>query len=155
MNIALGRGRGVSWQDVAKEHLQVNVETVESLLREGRWDFSRITEDTWRGHFRGRTSTFPFLVRIMPSGYLVFAIVPFLASPEDQTAATALYDRLLELNQVLLMAKFSIDDDLDVVLSVEYPTSHFDKSEFVDALDVLSFYADAHFDELKQLAAEP
>jgi hypothetical protein len=50
------------------------------------------------------------------------------------------------------MAKFSIDDDLDVVLSVEYPTQHLDRSEFDDALDVLSYYADRHYEELRKLA---
>lgn len=137
-----------------KEHLHVDVETIERLLREGGWDHHRITGDTWRGHFRGHSGTFPFLVRLLPTDYLMFAIVPFLRTPEDSERAAALYGRLLQLNQVLLMAKFSIDDDLDVVLSVEYPTAHFDKSEFVDALQALSFYADTHYTELEALAAE-
>ena len=55
--------------------------------------------------------------------------------------------------QSLLMAKFSIDDDLDVVLSVEYALAELDRSEFDDALDVLSYYADRHYDELRGLCA--
>jgi len=50
------------------------------------------------------------------------------------------------------MAKFSIDDDLDVVLSVEYPTAELDTSEFRDAVDVLTYYADRYHDELTGLA---
>ncbi|MCZ7683100.1 MAG: YbjN domain-containing protein [Sandaracinaceae bacterium] len=79
-------------------------------------------------------------------------MVPFLKSPEDAQKAAQLYQRLLELNQSLLMAKFSIDDDLDVVLSVEYPSGELDRSEFDDAIDVLSYYADRHYDELRALA---
>ena len=45
-----------------------------------------------------------------------------------------------------------VHDDLDVVLSVEYPSSELDRSEFDDALDVLSYYADRHYDELRALA---
>ena len=133
---------------MTKEHLEPIPSTIEALLDEGGWSFHRITEDTWRSRFRGKKGTFPFLIRLDPAGYLTFAIVPFLKSPTDEKKATSLYERLLELNQVLMMAKFSIDDDLDVVLSVEYPSHHLDKSEFTDALNVLSYYADNHYDEL-------
>jgi hypothetical protein len=132
-------------------HLKVDGELVASLLRGGGWPCDQITPDTWRSHFRGKRSSFPFLVRIDRNGYITFAIVPFLKSPENAPKAAQLYRRLLELNQDLLMAKFSIDDDLDVVLSVEYPTRELDKSEFDDALDVMSYYADRHYEELRQL----
>lgn len=130
---------------------KVDQGAIEALLQAGGWPCDRITDDTWRSHFRGRRASFPFLVRWDPEGYLTFAIVPFLKSPEEQDKAEALYAKLLELNHALLMAKFSIDDDLDVVLSVEYPVEELDKSEFVDALDVLGYYADEHYDELRAL----
>lgn len=131
--------------------LRLDPETIRTILEEGGWPCDRINEDTWRSHFRGKCASFPFFVRIDPAGYVCFAIVPFLKSPEDQERSAKLYDRLLELNQSLLMAKFSIDDDLDVVLSVEYPSEQLDRSEFDDALDVLSYYADRHYDELRAL----
>ena len=81
-----------------------------------------------------------------------FAVLPFLRSPEAQETADALYEKLLELNQQLMMAKFSIDDDLDIALSVEYPTADLDRSELDDALDTLTYYADKHYLELKALA---
>ena len=133
----------------------LTAEELPTILEESGWPCDQITEDTWRSRFRGRHGKFPFLVRVDPAGYLCFAIVPYLRSPEDEGAATKLYRRLLELNQSLLMAKFSIDDDLDVVLSVEYPSSELDRSELDDALDVLSYYADEHFPELKSLADVP
>ena len=42
------------------------------------------------------------------------------------------------------MAKFSVDEDGDVVLSVEYPLADLDPSEVRDAIDVLSFYAEKY-----------
>ena len=130
--------------------------TVRELLESGGWPCDRINDDTWRSQFRGRSGKFAFFVRVdRTAGYVTFAIVPFLRSPQDADRANQLYARLLELNHSLLMAKFSIDDDLDVVLSVEYPTSHLDRSEFDDALDVLSYYADQHFEELRKLAEKP
>lgn len=134
---------------MADQHLRIDGDTIERLLAGGGWPCDRISDDTWRSHFRGKNASFPFFVRIDPGGYITFAIVPFLKSPEPDEASAKLYDRLLGLNHTLLMAKFSIDDDLDIVLSVEYPTAELDESEFCDALDVLSYYADKHYDELQ------
>ena len=136
-----------------RTRLDLSEGAIRELLQSGGWPCDRISDDTWRSHFRGRSGSFPFFVRVA-DGFLTFAIVPFLRSPEDKTKADGLYGRLLELNQSLLMAKFSIDDDLDVVLSVEYPTEHLDRSEFEDCLDVLSYYADRHYDELRALLAD-
>ncbi|MGF1469032.1 MAG: YbjN domain-containing protein [Sandaracinaceae bacterium] len=132
--------------------LQLDAGTVRMVLEEGGWSCAQIAPDTWRSHFRGRHANFPFFVRLDPAGFLCFAIVPFLRTPEDQARAETLYGRLLELNQQLLMAKFSIDDDFDIVLSVEYPAGELDRSEFDDALDVLSYYADRHYQELRTLS---
>jgi len=131
--------------------ISLDASTIRTMLQEGGWACDQINEDTYRSHFRGKRASFPFFVRIDPAGYVCFAIVPFLKSPDEQERSAKLYDRLLELNQSLLMAKFSIDDDLDIVLSVEYPFGQLDRSEFDDALDVLSYYADRHYDELRAL----
>ena len=121
---------------------------VEALLKESGRPAIRITSDTWRSRLQGQTVNLPFYVRVDPAGFVIFAVVPVVKSPEDPERAAALYDRLLELNQSLLMAKFSIDDDLDVVLSVEYPTEDLDPTEFRDAVDALVHYADRHHQEL-------
>lgn len=134
--------------------VKLDATTVAALLTRGGWPCERVHESMWRSSFQGRGASFPFFVRVDPAGWVNFAIVPFLKSPEDQARATKFYARILELNHQLLMAKFSIDDDLDVVLSVEYPTAELDESEFVDALDVLSYYAERHYDELRGLCAD-
>lgn len=124
---------------------------VETLLKESGRPAVQITSDTWRSRLQGQEVNLPFYVRLDPAGFVIFAVVPVVKSPEDADKAGALYDRLLELNQSLLMAKFSIDDDLDVVLSVEYPTDALDPSEFRDAIDALVHYADRHHQELLDL----
>lgn len=132
-------------------HLNVDGTIIGELLRNRSLPADRITPDTWRSRFRGARASFPFFIRVGRDGYITFAIVPFLKSPKSTKRAKELYQRLLELNQNLLMAKFSIDDDLDVVLSVEYPARELDQSEFDDAIDVVSFYADKHYLELLAL----
>lgn len=134
-------------------HVRLGPETIRAILEEGGWPCHRIADDTFRSLFQGKHASFPFLVKIDDAGFVVFAIVPYLRSPKDEMRAARLYARLLELNQSLLMAKFSIDDDLDVVLSVEYALAELDRSELDDALDVLSYYADRHYDELRALCS--
>lgn len=133
--------------------LRLTPDAVRATLEDGGWPCHKISDDTCRSLFQGKKTSFPFYVRIDPAGFVVFAIVPYLKSPEDPKLAGALYAQLLELNQQLLMAKFSIDDDLDVVLSVEWPSAELDRSEFDDALDVLSYYADRHYDDLRKLTS--
>jgi hypothetical protein len=141
--------------DAPRQRIRLDENSIPRMLSEGGWSCDRISDDTWRSHFRGRFASFPFFVRIDPAGYVLFAIVPFVKSPEEPAKSAPLYQKLLTLNQSLIMAKFSIDDDLDVVLSVEYPTVELDRSEFDDALDVLSYYADRHFTEISSLARPP
>jgi len=135
-----------------EDRLTLDDGTIRGLLADAGWPCDRINDDTWRSRFKTKKAAFPFFVRVDPKGWVNFAVVPFLRSPEEVSAADALYKRLLELNHSLLMAKFSIDDDLDVVLSVEYPTGELDESEFRDALNALAFYADKHHEELSSLA---
>jgi len=146
----------------ARTHLKLDDATVQSLFAEGGWPCERIGPDTWRTRFRSKRAQFPVLVRVgegdgtpKGAGFVTFAIIPYLRSPEEPALAARLYTRLLELNHRLMMAKYSIDDDLDVVLTVEYPTAELDRSEFSDALNALGYYADLHHEELRALVASP
>ncbi|MBN8612800.1 MAG: hypothetical protein J0L92_19550 [Deltaproteobacteria bacterium] len=122
------------------------------LLGEG-YDVRRIAELTYRGQLLAGGRRMTFHLQVDPAGYVVCAIIPFLKSPADEATAHRLYLRMMSLNQILMMAKLSIDDDLDVVLSVEYPSAQLDESELADAMHILAYYADQHHDELVELAA--
>jgi hypothetical protein len=78
-------------------------------------------------------------------------VLPIVRLPADDSKADLLYKRLLKLNGEILLARFSLDEDGDVILSVELPVTDLDASEIRDALDVLSVYAERHQGELRQL----
>ncbi len=130
----------------------MSAKAVGAVLEQEGYTCSQIDRYCWRGHFRSHQHAFPFLVHIdEEQELLTMAVVPFVKSPEDDTVCKALYNRLLELNQVLLLAKFSIDDDLDVVLSVAHPTQSLQSSEIRDGLSALLYYADNHVRELEKI----
>lgn len=104
-----------------------------------------------RSQFRGGGRIFPLFVHLEEL-FVTFAVIPFAHLPEDPEAADALAKRLLYLNRQVNLAKFSLDDDGDVILSVEYRLEDLDPSEVRDAVDVLSFYAEKHHDEVHALA---
>jgi hypothetical protein len=131
-------------------------DTVEEFLRRDGWHFERVADGnvpTWRSGFRGEVAPFRFYVRLTEN-WVFFIISPFVLPPKSKSAAAELYRRLLRLNQDMTLAKFALDNDEDIVLTVEFPTESIDYSEFKDALDVLSYYADRHYLEVLNLAQQ-
>src|SRR5260370_35866288 len=131
-------------------------ETVEEFLRKDGWPLERVpdgTVPTWRSGFRGEVAPFRFYVRLTDN-WVFFIIAPFVLPAKKESSAAALYRRLLRLNQDMTLAKFALDNDEDVVLTVEFPTESIDYSEFKAALDLLSYYADRHYLEVLNLAQQ-
>lgn len=126
---------------------------VEEFLTKDGWPFERVDDNTWRSGFRGDVNSFRFFVRLTEN-WIFFTIVPFVVAPKNESCALQLYRHLLRLNREVNMAKFAIDDDADVVLTVELPTENIDESEFKDALDALSYYADKHYLDVLNLAQQ-
>lgn len=91
------------------------------------------------------------LVRIDPAGYVSAAIVPVVKVPREPRRASALYERLLQLNHQILMARFCIDDDLDVILAVDHPLQDLDASELQAALELLEHYCLVHVEALESM----
>jgi hypothetical protein len=123
-----------------------------SNLQADGWPLQRLGEGTARCSFRGEKRTFSFFVH-HDGSYVSMAAVPYLRLPAHDAQCQKLMDHLLHLNREINFAKFSVDDDGDVVLSVEYPLADMDPSELRDALDVLTFYADKYWAELDALAS--
>jgi hypothetical protein len=124
---------------------------VEEFLTRDGWPFERIDENTWRSGFRGDTCSFRFFIRLAEN-WIFFTIVPFVVASKRAPSEGKLHRRLLELNREINMAKFALDDDDDVVLTVELPSEGLAFSDFKDALDALSFYADRYYLEVLSLA---
>ena len=124
---------------------------VREWLEKDGWPVEVISEVTIRSRFRGAGRVFPIFVYREPL-FITFAVIPFARLPDDPYDAEVLMKRLLKLNREINMAKFSIDEDGDVVLSVEYRIENLDPSEVRDAVDVLAFYAEKHHAEVQDLA---
>lgn len=129
----------------------ITPERVEEFLSKDGWPFERVDNHTWRSGFRGDVNSFRFFVRLTDN-WIFFTIVPFVVGPKLEAAELRMYRHLLKLNREINMAKFAIDDDADVVLTVELPTESLNESEFKDALDALSYYADRHYLDVLNLA---
>ena len=125
---------------------------VERYLLELSWPAVTLGPGIWRSSFRGRDALFPLVIQV-EDGWCKLLVLPIVRLPADPARAEKLYERLLRLNGELLLARFSLDEDGDVVLSVELPIPDLDPSEIRDALDVLSFYAEKHQAELRELVA--
>jgi hypothetical protein len=123
------------------------------LERDG-WPVEVLSESTLRSRFRSAERVFPVFVHVdnEKPAYATFAVIPFARLPVEE-AGDALADRLLVLNREMNMAKFSVDEDGDVILSVEYPVAELDPSEVRDAVDVLSFYAEKYWPEVEHRSA--
>lgn len=118
------------------------------------WDYDfEENSNTWHTGFRGTTSNFSIFVHLTDS-WLYFTISPFVNAPTDPACEKKLYYYLLRLNHAINMAKFSVDSDGDVVLTVELPTESLVYSEFADGLNALSFYADSHYLEILNVAQD-
>src|SRR5512132_2893516 len=130
----------------------MNFTELRACLEKDGWPIEDVSEMTLRSCFRGGGRMFPVFIYREPE-HVTFAVIPFLRLPEDDEAAgEAIVDRLLRLNREMNLAKFSVDEDGDVVLSVEYRLEDLDPSEVRDAIDVLSFYAEKYQPEMHLLA---
>jgi len=125
---------------------------LEQYLGHAGWSYQRIDPHVLGLAFRGKAATFPFFVRLT-ADWIFFTIIPFVPTPnKDEHALFRVYRRLLELNREINLAKFALDEEGDVVLTVELPTESVSPSELDDALAALCLYADAHYVELRDLA---
>jgi hypothetical protein len=128
----------------------MNFAEVRACLQKDGWPIEEVSENTIRSRFRGGDRIFPVFIHIEPE-YVTFAVIPFVKLPKELEIAQAVVERLLRLNRDMNMAKFSVDEDDDVVLSVEYRLEELDPSEVRDAVDVLSFYAEKYHAEVLAL----
>jgi hypothetical protein len=129
----------------------MKLDEIRACLEGDGWPVEVLSDTTMRTRFRGGSRAFPLFVHLEPV-FVTFAVIPFSRLPADDTAADTLMRRLLRLNREFNLAKFSVDDDGDDLLSVEYRLEDLDPSEVRDAVDVLSFYAEKHFAEVDALS---
>ncbi|MEZ4307352.1 MAG: YbjN domain-containing protein [Polyangiaceae bacterium] len=126
-------------------------EEIRACLTADGWPVDVLSETTMQSRFRGKARIFPVLIHV-DEAFVTIAVLPYAHAPEDAEDADDLLRQLLRFNRQMNLAKFSMDEDDDVVLSVEYRLADLDPSEVRDAMDVVSFYADQYHDEVERLA---
>lgn len=106
------------------------------------WKYERRRGDLYRTGFVGEGGQFEIWVRYADP-WVYFTINPFVEKRElEQGHGADILALMLRANHEVNMAKFALDKDGDVSLSVELPTENFGYSQFADALTALSHYAD-------------
>ena len=129
-------------------------ETIEQYFEQYGWTYQRVSDTDFRTVFRGDVSSFVIHIR-MASDWVYFSIAPFVVTPQEAECERKLYRHLLKLNHEMNMAKFTVDSDGDVILTVELPSESLDYSEFSDALGALAYYADDNYVQVFVLAHVP
>jgi Putative bacterial sensory transduction regulator len=131
----------------------MTLDEIRAVLEAQGWPVERLSDSTLRSRFRSKDRIFPLFVHLEPL-FVTFAVIPYARLPEDPDAADGLMTRLLKLNRDINLAKYSVDDDGDIILSAEYRIEHLDPSEIRDAVDALSFYADKHHEDVNKLSGQ-
>jgi len=135
--------------------MAVNADKIASFLRQYGWTFEQLDDVHFvTGFDSDVTDAFSIYITMAPN-WVYFAIAPFVPAPTDNECQRKLYHHLLWLCQEMNLAKFSVDSDGDVVLTVELPRNSLDYAEFADALDALSYYADQNYVMVHTLATDP
>jgi len=135
--------------------MTLTVETIESYFEEYGWAYELLDDSHFLTGFNSEViDTFAIYITLTPN-WVYFSIAPFVEAPSDPRCELKLYSHLLQLCQQINMAKFSVDADGDVILTVELPRENLDYSEFSDALGALSYYADQNYEAVHALATDP
>lgn len=130
----------------------MTLDEIRACLTADGWPVDVLSSAVLQSRFRGKARIFPMLIQ-MGEVFVTFAVLPFARAPEDSEDADTLLRKLLAYNRQMNLAKFSIDEDDDIVLSVEYRVADLDPSEVRDAVNVVSYYADKYYAEISKLAA--
>jgi hypothetical protein len=132
--------------------MPMNLDEIRACLAADGWPVDVLSETTLQSRFRTKARVYPMIVHLS-SEIVTFAVIPYVRAPPDPEDSEELLRTLLRYNRQMNMAKFSIDEDDDIVLSVEYRLADLDPSEVRDALGVVAFYADKYHDEVQKLAS--
>ena len=104
------------------------------------WKYERRDPHVFRTGFMGESGDYDIWLKVTEA-WVYFAINPYVRKPERGHGPGTL-QAMLKANHELNLAKFAIDDDGDLLLSVELPSEDFCYSHFSDALTALAHYAD-------------
>lgn len=116
------------------------------------WKYVRQDAAVYRTAFTGETGRYDIWLKVTES-WVFFSINPYVAKPDGQPHGESTLQAVLRANHEVNLAKFAIDDDGDVLLSVELPAEGFRYTHFCDALTALSHYADGYRERIDAAVA--
>jgi hypothetical protein len=130
--------------------MQLESEDIAGFFDAYGWRYERESDELYRTGFVGETGHYEIWIRISEH-WVYFTINPFVRPRPGEQVSDAVLELLLRTNHDLNLAKLALDDEGDVLMTVELPVAEFSYSHFADALTALSHYADLYrtvFDEL-------
>jgi hypothetical protein len=130
-------------------------EQIEEFFDQHKMPYTRAEDDTlWYAEIEASGEQFEFFVNLdQEEGWVYFTINPFVPTPESECLDN-LSRHLVRLNYDVTMAKFVLDDEGDVALTVELPAEGLTHAYFVAAVAALSKAAGESFDEVLNLSQD-
>lgn len=128
---------------------------IEQFFDQHKMPCTRAEDDTlWYAEFTAGEEQFEFFVNLdEEKGWVYFTINPFVPTP-DPDCLDNLSRHLARVNYDVTMAKFVIDDEGDVALTVELPAEDLTYTHFAAAVAALSNAAGENYDEVLNLSQD-
>jgi hypothetical protein len=120
--------------------IQTTADRMTAYFDNAGWGFERLALDAFRTGFEGENGNYMMLIRVTEF-WIVFSINPYLKRREWDWGSCAL-EMLASLNEKIPLAKFGIDDDNDISLTVDFPAQDFVETHFRRAILTLGGCAD-------------
>lgn len=130
-------------------------EQIEQFLDQQEMSYARAEDDTlWYAEITVGGEPIEFFVNLdEEEGWVYFTVNPFVPTP-DPDCLDNLSRHLVRLNYDLTMAKFVIDDEGDVALTVELPAEDLTYAHFAVAVAALATAAEENYDEVLNLSQD-
>ena len=139
------------------EVTQDRIDLIESYFAKYGWTFTRGTDaGTWNTGFRGKVANFNMFVRATDF-WMLFVVNPFANGPKDPAMQARLHAHILRCNDEMYVAKFCLNKDNNVILTVDMAfrtIETFNYEEFEDGVNLICDNCDRYYLEILRLANE-
>jgi len=128
---------------------------IEELFDQHKMSYTRADDDTiWYAEFDAAGEHFEFFVNLdEEEDWVYLTINPFVPTPDSECLDNLCYHRA-RLNYDVTMAKFVLDDEGDVALTVESLAEDLTYAHFAAALAALSNAAGGNYDQVLTLSQD-
>lgn len=129
---------------------------IKDFFEQRKMPYTSAEEDDtlWYAEIVTGEEQFEFFVNLdEEEGWVYLTINPFVPTP-DPDCLDNLSRHLARLNYDVTMAKFVIDDEGDVAVTVELPAEGFTYTHFATAMAALSNAASNNYDEVLNLSRD-